>query len=267
MSPMELLYFECDRFEIIQFKAGARRRFERTWRVRCASPGRHGGLVYVADGENGLALAAQEPWIQHASVRDNILFGKSYDAAFYRAVVEACALADDLAVRCSPHLQTRSFGQFWRTIHWLKDWFFSSLHLPRMTTFPPFSMKKFFQPIHDICSCSKHSNMGQPFSPHSPNCDIFANSNISAWQKVGDVFQMELIPPHFSTYCMILHSAIPTSKGFDLLHRKYGFFSHLPKTSFQDLPWIETFDKFDRIRPHCGAIPTHEHANADVLDL
>ncbi|XP_051939169.1 ATP-binding cassette sub-family C member 10 isoform X2 [Hippocampus zosterae] len=59
---------------------------------------RHGGLVYVADDERGLALAAQEPWIQRASVRDNILFGKSYDAAFYRAVVEACALADDLAI-------------------------------------------------------------------------------------------------------------------------------------------------------------------------
>ncbi|KAM9818916.1 ATP-binding cassette sub-family C member 10 [Syngnathus typhle] len=59
---------------------------------------RHSGVVYVADRERGLGLAAQEPWIQHASVRDNILFGKSYDASFYRAVVEACALADDLAI-------------------------------------------------------------------------------------------------------------------------------------------------------------------------
>ncbi|XP_061536277.1 ATP-binding cassette sub-family C member 10 isoform X4 [Phycodurus eques] len=59
---------------------------------------RHSGVVYVADLERGLGLATQEPWIQHGSVRDNILFGKSYDASFYRAVVEACALADDLAI-------------------------------------------------------------------------------------------------------------------------------------------------------------------------
>ncbi|XP_077426239.1 ATP-binding cassette sub-family C member 10 isoform X2 [Vanacampus margaritifer] len=59
---------------------------------------RHSGVVYVADRDGGLGLAAQEPWIQHASVRDNILFGKSFDASFYQAVVEACALADDLAI-------------------------------------------------------------------------------------------------------------------------------------------------------------------------
>ncbi|TKS68688.1 Multidrug resistance-associated protein 7 ATP-binding cassette sub-family C member 10 [Collichthys lucidus] len=56
------------------------------------------GVVYVADREAGFGLASQEPWIQHASVRDNILFGKDYDPAFYWAVIEACALSDDLNV-------------------------------------------------------------------------------------------------------------------------------------------------------------------------
>ncbi|CAN9510715.1 unnamed protein product [Ophioblennius macclurei] len=56
------------------------------------------GVLYVANRETGFGLACQEPWIQHASVRDNILFGKDYDAAFYQAVIEACALADDLNV-------------------------------------------------------------------------------------------------------------------------------------------------------------------------
>uniref|UniRef100_UPI0037E7DE69 ATP-binding cassette sub-family C member 10 isoform X2 n=2 Tax=Semicossyphus pulcher TaxID=241346 RepID=UPI0037E7DE69 len=56
------------------------------------------GVVYVADREAGFGLASQEPWIQHASVRDNILFGKDYDPAFYQAVVKACALSDDLNV-------------------------------------------------------------------------------------------------------------------------------------------------------------------------
>ncbi|XP_051239634.1 ATP-binding cassette sub-family C member 10 [Dicentrarchus labrax] len=56
------------------------------------------GVVYVADREVGFGLASQEPWIQHASVRDNILFGKDYDPAFYQTVIEACALSDDLNV-------------------------------------------------------------------------------------------------------------------------------------------------------------------------
>uniref|UniRef100_A0A672ZF74 ATP-binding cassette, sub-family C (CFTR/MRP), member 10 n=1 Tax=Sphaeramia orbicularis TaxID=375764 RepID=A0A672ZF74_9TELE len=59
---------------------------------------RQGGLVFVADREAGFGLASQEPWIQHASVRDNILFGKDYDPTFYQAVIEACALLDDLNV-------------------------------------------------------------------------------------------------------------------------------------------------------------------------
>ncbi|KAM7419823.1 hypothetical protein PAMA_016768 [Pampus argenteus] len=56
------------------------------------------GVLYVADREAGFGLASQEPWIQHTSVRDNILFGKDYDPAFYQAVIEACALSDDLNV-------------------------------------------------------------------------------------------------------------------------------------------------------------------------
>ncbi|MEQ2262443.1 hypothetical protein XENORESO_012119 [Xenotaenia resolanae] len=56
------------------------------------------GVLYVANREAGFGLASQEPWIQHASVRDNILFGKDYSAALYQAVIEACALSDDLSV-------------------------------------------------------------------------------------------------------------------------------------------------------------------------
>lgn len=59
------------------------------------------GVLYVANREAGFGLASQEPWIQHASVRDNILFGKDYSAGFYQAVIEACALSDDLSVRFS----------------------------------------------------------------------------------------------------------------------------------------------------------------------
>lgn len=60
---------------------------------------RLGGSVYVAGRSEGFGLAAQEPWIQHATVRDNILFGRDFDSTFYQAVIEACALSDDLNVR------------------------------------------------------------------------------------------------------------------------------------------------------------------------
>ncbi|RVE76679.1 hypothetical protein OJAV_G00011380 [Oryzias javanicus] len=60
--------------------------------------GRLSGVLFVANREAGFGLAAQEPWIQHATVRDNILFGKDYDAVFYQAVIEACALSDDLSI-------------------------------------------------------------------------------------------------------------------------------------------------------------------------
>lgn len=70
---------------------------------------RRSGVVYVADREAGFGLASQESWIQHASVRDNILFGKDYDPAFYQAVIEACALSDDLNVRLLPPLCLRLF--------------------------------------------------------------------------------------------------------------------------------------------------------------
>ena len=39
---------------------------------------------------------AQQAWIQNASVRENILFGKVYNAQRYNAVLEACALKSDL---------------------------------------------------------------------------------------------------------------------------------------------------------------------------
>jgi len=61
------------------------------------------GVVYVAGRESGFGVASQEPWIQNASVRDNILFGRDYDSASYQAVVEACALKDDLSVRIAAH--------------------------------------------------------------------------------------------------------------------------------------------------------------------
>ncbi|NXG68980.1 MRP7 protein, partial [Baryphthengus martii] len=59
---------------------------------------KQGGLVYVCDLEQGFGLATQEPWIQFTTVRENILFGREYNARLYEEVVEACALSDDLNI-------------------------------------------------------------------------------------------------------------------------------------------------------------------------
>nr|XP_005155817.1 multidrug resistance-associated protein 7 isoform X1 [Danio rerio]XP_021329903.1 multidrug resistance-associated protein 7 isoform X1 [Danio rerio]XP_021335425.1 multidrug resistance-associated protein 7 isoform X1 [Danio rerio] len=59
---------------------------------------RCGGEVFVQGREQGFGLAVQEPWIQHATVQDNILFGRDYDNMFYQSVIQACALADDLNI-------------------------------------------------------------------------------------------------------------------------------------------------------------------------
>ncbi|XP_040207675.1 ATP-binding cassette sub-family C member 10 [Rana temporaria] len=59
---------------------------------------RRRGTLYVSHQEAGFGFVAQEPWIQFATIRDNILFGKEYNDHLYKEVVEACALTDDLSI-------------------------------------------------------------------------------------------------------------------------------------------------------------------------
>ena len=54
-----------------------------------------GGYVNV---NGSCAYSSQQAWIQNASVRENILFGKVYDAEVYSRVITACALNIDLAI-------------------------------------------------------------------------------------------------------------------------------------------------------------------------
>ncbi|KAJ3019702.1 hypothetical protein HKX48_001858 [Thoreauomyces humboldtii] len=44
---------------------------------------------------SGIAYVAQTPWLIHATIRDNILFGCTYEPARYQKVVEVCALLRD----------------------------------------------------------------------------------------------------------------------------------------------------------------------------
>ncbi|CAO3660699.1 unnamed protein product [Umbelopsis vinacea] len=45
-----------------------------------------------------VAYAAQQPWIQHASIRDNIVFGQPFDEVRYNKVLYQCALIKDLDI-------------------------------------------------------------------------------------------------------------------------------------------------------------------------
>lgn len=56
---------------------------------------------HMANKENwiipsSIAFVAQIPWIENASIKDNILFGLPYDDQRYQKVVEVCALRKDL---------------------------------------------------------------------------------------------------------------------------------------------------------------------------
>nr|CAD7454509.1 unnamed protein product [Timema tahoe] len=60
------------------------------------------GEMYKLSGrvniKGSVAYASQQAWIQNATLRDNILFGKKLDERFYARVLEACALKPDLDI-------------------------------------------------------------------------------------------------------------------------------------------------------------------------
>ncbi|KAF8476090.1 hypothetical protein BDZ91DRAFT_689962 [Kalaharituber pfeilii] len=44
----------------------------------------------------GVAYVSQTPWLQNATIQENILFGSTYEEQRYKAVIDACALAADI---------------------------------------------------------------------------------------------------------------------------------------------------------------------------
>lgn len=45
-----------------------------------------------------IAYVARQPWLQNATLRDNILFGSEYQSQRYRNVLQACALQPDVDI-------------------------------------------------------------------------------------------------------------------------------------------------------------------------
>lgn len=57
------------------------------------------GEISLAEGQvkvnGGISYASQEAWVFGATVRQNILFGQSYERQRYQKVIKACALVRD----------------------------------------------------------------------------------------------------------------------------------------------------------------------------
>ena len=46
----------------------------------------------------GTAYVPQQAWMQNATVKENILFGKVFNTNTYEKVIDACALRSDLKI-------------------------------------------------------------------------------------------------------------------------------------------------------------------------
>ena len=56
------------------------------------------GQVYLDKRRHAVSYAGQHPWLEHATIRDNILYGLPFNKARYEAVLDACALRPDLKI-------------------------------------------------------------------------------------------------------------------------------------------------------------------------
>ena len=45
-----------------------------------------------------MAYVPQQAWVQNATLKDNILFGREYNKYIYKRVLDACALTSDLSI-------------------------------------------------------------------------------------------------------------------------------------------------------------------------
>ncbi|KAF8167359.1 pleiotropic drug resistance ABC transporter [Crassisporium funariophilum] len=58
------------------------------------------GQVLLDKTGHRVAYCAQNPWLEHATIKDNIIFGSAnpFDEARYESVLDACALRQDLSI-------------------------------------------------------------------------------------------------------------------------------------------------------------------------
>ncbi|EDW64800.1 ATP-binding cassette sub-family C member 10 [Drosophila virilis] len=56
------------------------------------------GEVCVQELTTGFGYVPQSPWLQRATIRDNIVWGSNFDEQWYRTVLHACALNEDIRI-------------------------------------------------------------------------------------------------------------------------------------------------------------------------
>lgn len=54
------------------------------------------GKIATNLNESGIGYVQQDPWLVAGTIRDNVCFGKNFQSDWYDAVLEACALNEDL---------------------------------------------------------------------------------------------------------------------------------------------------------------------------
>ncbi|GJJ10044.1 hypothetical protein Clacol_004270 [Clathrus columnatus] len=56
------------------------------------------GKVHINKADHRVAYAGQYPWLEHATIRDNILYGCPFDRERYEMVLDVCSLENDLVI-------------------------------------------------------------------------------------------------------------------------------------------------------------------------
>lgn len=54
------------------------------------------GSIALQDVTTGFGYVSQNAWLQRGTIRNNIVWGQVYDESFYKSVIHACGLVDDL---------------------------------------------------------------------------------------------------------------------------------------------------------------------------
>jgi len=61
-----------------------------------------GGELVINSGDilvkGSIAYCSQEVWLQHLSLRENIVFGQKFDEEWYKSVIDACELNTDISI-------------------------------------------------------------------------------------------------------------------------------------------------------------------------
>lgn len=65
----------------------------------------------------GVAYVSQTPWLQNATIKNNVLFGYEYIEKRYKAVLEACALTADIQMfEMGDETEVGERGKLWPLI-------------------------------------------------------------------------------------------------------------------------------------------------------